>query len=81
MALIRVIHEDEAEGLLARLYKTAIARAGKIYNVIKIQGLRPESLRSSVGLYSDVMFGESDLTRAEREMLALVVSTTNGCHY
>lgn len=81
MALIRVIHEDEAEGLLARLYKSAIARAGKVYNIIKIQGLRPESVRSSVGLYSDVMFGESDLTRAEREMLAVVVSTTNGCHY
>jgi len=27
------------------------------------------------------MFGESGLTRAEREALALVVSATNDCHY
>jgi alkylhydroperoxidase family enzyme len=32
-------------------------------------------------LYVTVMRGESDLSRAQREMIAVVVSTANQCHY
>ena len=32
-------------------------------------------------LYRAIMFGESALTRAERELLAVVVSCANDCHY
>ena len=32
-------------------------------------------------LYREVMFGESGLTRAERELVAVVVSSTNDCFY
>ena len=34
-----------------------------------------------VGLYTAVMHGESPLTRGQREMLAVVVSRANECHY
>jgi len=34
-----------------------------------------------MGLYLRVMRGPSGLTRREREMLATVVSTINGCVY
>ena len=82
MAWIETIAPDRAEGLLKRLYDAAIARAGKVYNVIRIQSRRPEVLRASTQLYSEVMFGKSSpLSRAEREMIATVVSGINGCHY
>ena len=32
-------------------------------------------------MYLAIMFGESDLSRAQREMLATVVSQTNDCFY
>ena len=32
-------------------------------------------------MYLAVMFGKSDLSRAQREMLAVVVSAANQCHY
>lgn len=32
-------------------------------------------------LYTEIMFGTSELTRAEREMIAVAVSAVNGCHY
>jgi alkylhydroperoxidase family enzyme len=82
MAWIKTIAPDEAEGLLARLYKTAVQRAGKVWNVLRIQSLRPETLQASVDLYLEVMHSRrSPLSRAQREMIATTVSRANACHY
>ena len=34
-----------------------------------------------MGLYREIMFGRSELSRADREFLAVVVSRANDCHY
>lgn len=82
MAWVKTIAPDEAEGLLARLYKTAVQRAGKVWNVLRIQSLRPETLQASVDLYLEVMHSrKSPLSRAQREMIATAVSRANHCHY
>ena len=82
MAWIRTVSPEDAEGLLAKLYRGAMERAGKVFNVIRVQSLRPEVLRASTRLYTDVMHGESaELSRAQREMIATAVSRANGCHY
>ena len=81
MAWIEIIDEAEADGLLASIYKSAIARAGRVYQILKVQSQGPRALRSGLGLYSELMHGESPLTRAQREMLAVVVSKVNACHY
>ena len=47
MAWIRIIGPDEAEGLLAQLYREARARAGKVFQVLRVQSLRPRALRGS----------------------------------
>lgn len=81
MAWIRTVAPEAATGLLKRLYEAAVARAGKVFHVIRVQSLRPKVLRASTRLYMEIMYGESGLTRAERELIATVVSRTNGCHY
>ena len=82
MAWIKTTAPDEAEGLLARLYKTAVQRAGKVWNILRIQSLRPETLQTSVDLYLEVMHSrKSPLSRAQREMIATTVSRANHCHY
>ena len=81
MAWIKTVSEDEADGLLARIYEAARKRAGKVFNILKIQSQNPKSLQASMQLYTAVMHGESPLTRAQREMLAVVVSSANRCHY
>ena len=81
MAWIKIIEEKEAEGLLARIYEGARQRAGRVYNIIKIQSRNPNALQGMMQLYQAASLGDSPLTRAQREMLALVVSKTNGCHY
>lgn len=81
MAHLRLVDEDEATGLLAEEYGAARARAGKVFNIVKAMSLSPGTLRASMGLYREIMFGRSELSRAERELLATLVSTVNGCHY
>ena len=82
MAWIRTVPPGEAIGLLKRLYDEALARAGKVFNVLRIQSLRPEVLRAGVALYQEIMLSpRSPLSRAQREMIAVAVSRANGCHY
>lgn len=82
MPWIKTIEPQQASGLLKRLYDEAKQRSGKVFNVLRIQSLRPRVLRSSTKLYIDVMFqSEGGLSRAQREMIATVVSRANNCHY
>ncbi len=82
MAWIRTIDPKEASGLLKQIYDTAVKRAGKIYNIIRLQSLSPQSLKSSTQLYMDIMHAqETGLSRIQREMIATAVSRENACHY
>jgi uncharacterized peroxidase-related enzyme len=81
MPYLRLIDEDGATGRLAEQYEAARRRAGKVFNIVKAMSLAPMTLDASMGLYREVMFKESELSRAERELLATVVSRVNDCHY
>jgi alkylhydroperoxidase family enzyme len=81
MPHIRQIEVEEATGPLAKEYEAAIARAGKVFNIVKAMCLNPIVLNRSMALYKAIMFGPSELSRVERELLATVVSTANDCHY
>lgn len=81
MAHLRLIDPDEARGPLAAEYDAAVARAGKVFNIVRSMSLRPSVLKRSMELYKGIMFGSSALSRQERELLATVVSRENDCHY
>ncbi len=81
MPWIRTIPYEDATGLLRREYDAAIERAGRIYNIVSLQSLRPRALRASVRLYAELMHAPSGLTRAQREAIAVVASKAQGCHY
>jgi uncharacterized peroxidase-related enzyme len=78
---IRLIDEDEADGLLKDEYDAAVERAGKVFNIVKAMSLNPRVLQASMKLYNEIMFGESGLSRRERELLATVTSAELSCHY
>jgi uncharacterized peroxidase-related enzyme len=78
---LRLIEEGEASGELKEQYDAALKRAGKVFNIVKAMSLNPKVLGASMDLYRAVMFGPSQLTRVERELLAVVVSCANDCHY
>ena len=82
MPWIRTVPPDEAAGLLRQIFDAATRRAGRVFNVVRLQSLRPKVLQASTQLYLELMHApEGALTRAQREMIAVVVSATNGCHY
>ncbi len=81
MAWIEQIEQDQAEGQLARIYAAGVKRTGRVYNIVRVQSQNPPVLQAGMGLYMATMFGESPLTRAQREMMAVVVSRANECHY
>ena len=78
---IKTIPIERATGKLKREYDAAIKRAGRVWNIVRAMSLNAETLQSSMRLYAAAMKEASGLSRAQREMLALIVSQTNGCGY
>ena len=81
MAWIRVVSEREATGRLKEWYDKLTEPWGGVDNIMKIHSLNLRSLKGHYELYKAVMFGKSPLSRTQREMIAVVASATNQCHY
>ena len=81
MPNIPVISPEEATGELKSIYDNLLHSRGQIAEVHKIQSLRPKSIVRHMDLYMEIMFAKSDLSRAQREMMAVVVSAENKCAY
>jgi uncharacterized peroxidase-related enzyme len=81
-AWIHMVAEAEATGELGTLYDQVRDPAtGMVDNIMRIHGQHPATLEAHEHLYRALMHGTSRLSRAEREMIAVVVSALNGCRY
>lgn len=81
MAWIKVIQEAEAAGRLKELYDKYAEPSGEVDNILKIHSLNVKSLQIHFELYAHLMRGRSDLSRVQREMIAVIASAANRCHY
>ena len=81
MPRIETVPEDEAKGLLKNQYDSAVKRAGRIWNIVSLMSRNPGTMKASMDFYLALMHGPSALSRAQREMLAVVVSARNQCVY
>ena len=81
MAWITVIQEEDASGRLKELYDQYAEPSGVVDNILKIHSLNVKSLKAHYDLYAHLMRGRSALSRIQREMIAVVVSAINQCHY
>ena len=75
-----MLDEDGAPPELREIYRK-ISPRGDVDHILRIHSLNPRSLKVHYDLYRHLMYGASDLTRTEREMIAVVVSRVNDCHY
>ena len=80
MTFIRTIGDDEAEGAVAKVYQKANADGG-VYETTRLLSLWPEAMVMEGRRYQTVMLDETDLSRAEKEMIATVISAKNHCTY
>lgn len=56
-------------------------KLGLIPNVLQAYAFDIDKLNAFATLYNDLMLGDSGLTKLEREMIAVVVSSINKCFY
>ena len=56
-------------------------KLGLVPNVLKAYAFDDKKLRAFTDMYNDLMLGESGLSKLEREMIAVVVSSQNRCFY
>ena len=78
---LRVPEEAELPPEVLDLWAPSLEKLGFVPNVLRLYALRPSHLVAWSAWYEELMKGDSSLTKAEREMIAVVVSVTNECAY
>ena len=82
VAWIRTVDESEATDHVKTMYEGLIKQRGWVPNIVKVHTIRPDGMRAAMQMMNATMYSQtSGLTRAQREMIATVVSVTNRCHY
>lgn len=56
-------------------------KLGMVPNVLRAYAFDIDKLNAFTGMYNDLMLGASGLSKLEREMIAVVVSSENRCWY
>jgi uncharacterized peroxidase-related enzyme len=75
------LHETDLELELRDYFRNCEEKLGFIPNVLKAHAFDNKKLKAFIDMSDDLMLGESGLSRLEREMIAVVVSAINHCHY
>lgn len=83
MAWIKVIGQNEAQGELKKLYDHVTGGDDRVQvdNILTIHSLHPKTLEAHLMLYEELMHGENNLSKQQREMIGVVVSSLNQCVY
>lgn len=82
MAWIETVPDDRWDGELAPHHDEAVDPTyGRVDNIIAVHSTNPRSVEAHLRVYGSAMAGTASLRKVERELIALVVSTVNECHY
>ena len=73
--------EKSLDESMKKYFSVCKEKLGILPNVLQSYASRPEKLKTFVSFYNELMSGESGLSKLEREMIAVVVSSTNHCFY
>ena len=66
---------------MAAYFRKCKEKLGFVPNVLKAYAFDMAKLEAFVGMYNDLMLGPSGLSKTEREMIAVAVSSQNRCYY
>jgi uncharacterized peroxidase-related enzyme len=78
---LRVPAEEDLPPEVLELWGLSLDKLGFVPNVLRLYALRPSHLVAWNAWYDEAMKGASGLTKAERELIAVVVSLENRCDY
>jgi alkylhydroperoxidase family enzyme len=81
-AWIQTIAESDAKPEVAALYAQCLDHGSdRVDNILKVHSQHPAGLKAHLEVYRASMRGTKGLRKVDREMIAVVVSKLNGCHY
>ena len=66
---------------LKAIWAKCVEKLGFVPNVFSTYSLKPKRLRNFIAMYNEIMLSKSGLSKLEREMIAVVVSSANRCYY
>lgn len=82
MAWIPAPTPDECAPETAELLRAhADPDTGEVDEILRVHALDPRGLEGHLAVYQAAMRGTAGLRKVDRELVALVVSQLNGCHY
>lgn len=64
-----------------KFFNICTEKLGLVPNVLRAYSFDTDKLDAFTGLYNNLMLAESGLSKLEREMIAVVVSSVNHCFY
>ncbi|ETX13819.1 alkylhydroperoxidase [Roseivivax halodurans JCM 10272] len=64
-----------------RYFDICTEKLGMVPNVLRAHAFSVEKLNAFTGLYNELLLAESGLSKLDREMIAVVVSSWNRCFY
>ncbi|MDT8409753.1 MAG: peroxidase-related enzyme [Wenzhouxiangellaceae bacterium] len=81
MPWIKIVEPAEAEGALAKIYKSATT-GGQVDQIMLAHSLRPHTLDGHMAVYRGVLHHpRNTLDKAFAEAIGVLVSQSNGCDY
>lgn len=72
---------DSLDDDTKRYFEVCQEKLGMVPNVLRTYSVNQDKLRAFGQYYNTLMLGESRLSKLEREMVAVVVSSANRCFY
>ena len=78
---LRVPSKEDLPPAVLELWAPSLEKLGFVPNVLRLFALRPPHLLAWSAHHDELMKGDSGLSKAEREMIAVVVSVANECVY
>jgi len=63
------------------IWAKCVEKLGFVPNVFSTYSIKPRRLRNFMAMYNEIMLSPSGLSKLEREMVAVVVSSANRCYY
>jgi len=78
---IRLPVRAKLDADMQKYFGICAEKLGFVPNVLAAYSFDQTKLRAFVNLYNDLMLAESGLSKLEREMIAVVVSSANRCYY
>ena len=75
------LEEAAPTDAMAAYFKKCEEKLGFVPNVLKAYAFDMPKLETFVAMYNDLMLAPSGLSKLEREMIAVAVSSVNRCYY